>query len=307
MFLDGILEHNRSFVRGREPRPLPAAEALRIAVIACYDPRLCEMIPSALGIEPGRAIVLRTAGAWVRPEGDPIRSLALAVFLFGVTEVIVVGHTSCRMASFASASFIESFRGRGVPREAFGPGDLREWAGAISNPRRGVQSSVDAIASAPFLPRDLIVAGLVLDDATGSLEVVVPPASVTARQASSPPQARAEPATSAAVSDATAAAFHAPPELVREVEAIRSFVKALESTAGWREELARLRDEMERQRSALVRLTLVEKFVRRSAANAREVFAAFERLKKETASATRGLGPEVLIDLFRHASGGPLP
>jgi hypothetical protein len=241
----------------------------------------------------------------VRPDGDPLRSLALAVDLFGVTEVLVVGHTSCRMAAFASAPFIEAFRARGVPREGFGPGDLRDWAGAIPDPKRGVQSSVAAISAAPFLPRDLTVAGLVLDDATGALELVVAPG-VVAPAAAPPavPATTAPPAEQPELAPPTtqAAAETTPPGLSRELDAIRSFVLALETTTVWRQDLARLRADMDRQKGPLARLALIEKFLRRSATNARGVHLAFERLKKETVSASPALEAEHLVDLFRGGS-----
>src|SRR5262245_10303981 len=152
MFLDTILERNKLFVQGREPRPLPPPETIRIAVVACYDPRLDTLISPALGLRPGEAFIYRSAGTVLSPSGESLRSVALAVFMFGVREIAVVGHTSCRMATFQSTAFIDSFRSRGVRREAFGPEDLRVWAGAIPDVKSGVRASVAALLSAPFLP-----------------------------------------------------------------------------------------------------------------------------------------------------------
>ena len=293
MLLDRILEHNRGFVRGRATRPLPAPETLSLVVVACYDPRLDELLPAALGIVPEKTFFLRAAGTVIRPDGDPLRSLALAVFMFGATEILVVGHTSCRMAAFSSAEFIHTFRARGIARDAFGPSDLREWAGAIPDVRHGVATSVQAIASAPFLPKDLILAGLVLDDATGALDVVVQPGTPVAAAPTS--EHAPEPAPERSAAPET----HTPTDpLAGELEAIRSFVASLENAAGWREDLARLRSEMERQRSPAARLGLVERFLRRSAGSARGVAAAFERLVKETGPGGGPRRAERLLDLF---------
>jgi hypothetical protein len=79
------------------------------------------------------------------------------------------------MAAFDTGAFIEEFRRRGVPREAFGDEDLRAWAGAIASPRQGVLVSVAAVREAPFVPRDVRVGGVVLDEVSGELEVVVRP------------------------------------------------------------------------------------------------------------------------------------
>jgi carbonic anhydrase len=198
VFLDQILERNRAFVAGRQARPLPPPERMRLAVVACYDPRLDPLLLPALGLSPGDAFLLRTAGALVQPGSGSLRSLGLAVFMFGVTEVLIVGHAACRMAAFDSAWFIDAFRGRGVPREAFGPDDLRTWAGAIPSPRQGVLLSAANVAAAPFLPRDVSVAGAVLDEATGALQPVLSPGEIPAATAGVAPAPEAPPAPEAA-------------------------------------------------------------------------------------------------------------
>src|SRR5688572_7045242 len=170
MFLDDIFERNRGWVRGRKPQPLPPVSTMRLAVVGCYDPRLDPLLLPALGLEPGDAFLLRSAGALLQPHSTSMRSLGLAIYMFGVTEVLIVGHAACRMAMFDSAAFIEEFRRRGVPRDAFGDESLRTWAGAIASPRQGVLQSVAAVRSAPFVPKDVRVAGVVLDEATGALE-----------------------------------------------------------------------------------------------------------------------------------------
>jgi len=178
MRLDEILERNQEFVRGRAARPLPPPVPVPLAVVGCYDPRLDDLLRPALGLSPGDAILLRAAGARLVAGGDPLRSLGLAAFLFGITEIVIVGHTSCRMAMFETNAFIDAFRRRGLTREAFGLEDLRVWAGAIASPRAGVLESVAAIHAAPFMPKDVAVSGLILNDETGALEVIVKPGEI---------------------------------------------------------------------------------------------------------------------------------
>lgn len=321
MLLDAILEQNRAFVRGRESRPLAAPPTIRAAFVACYDPRLDPLLRPALGLAPEQGFLLRTAGAIARADGDPQRSLALAVHLFGVSEVYVVAHTSCRIGAFSSAEFIDAFRARGVTREAFGDRDLREWAGAFSDPGHAVEGSLRALASSPTLPADLLLGGLLLDDTTGALEVLLPPATAAsyrgsslspsaAAQAYSPDDATPSSLQAAAPASGGSAPVResqtpAEPEeddladLTRELAAVKEFVATLEGTAGWREELTKLREQIDRQKSPLARVTLVEKFLRRSAVNARGVAVAFERLKREAASGRRSFDPEDLVAVFR--------
>jgi carbonic anhydrase len=299
MRLDSILSQNEGFVRGREARPLPPPETIPLAVVACYDPRLDALLYGSLGIDPGEVFLLRTAGALLQPGSSALRSLGLAIYLFGVTEVIVVGHTSCRMADFQSAAFIDAFRRRGVRREAFGQEDLRVWAGAIPDPRRGVAMSLANIAAAPFLPQDLLLAGVVLDDTTGALEVVV-------RPGETPRAVTAEPPVEEAAAQETAAEVET--EAKAEVEiadplagALGELVHHLQAAPRWRDELRQVRRELAREKNPLAKLGLLERLGRKAAAESREVREAFARVQRATASsAGRQRQPEDLVRLFRH-------
>ena len=230
MLVDDILERNRGWVRGRNPQPLPPVETKRLAVVGCYDPRLDPLLLPALGLAPGEAFLLRSAGALLLPGSTSMRSLGLAIYMFGVTEVLIVGHAGCRMAAFDTAAFIEEFRRRGVARDAFGDESLRTWVGAIASPRQGVLQSVAAVREAPFVPKDVRVAGVVLDETTGALELIVRPdqpvegagatiatragampASASSETASRPSSPMAPPAASAAPVAATAAPPAVPP------------------------------------------------------------------------------------------------
>jgi len=320
MALAEILERNRAFLAGRAPKPLPAPESIHQLILACYDPRLDQLLHDALGLDHGDVFLVRSAGAVVALSGDPLRSIALAVYLFDVKAIAVVGHTSCRMAAFETSAFIDLFRRRGVRREAFGHEDLRAWAGAISGPARGVQASVAVLREASCLPRDLEISGLVLDDATGALEVVVRPDEVvSAPQEVLPPQA--EPAPDAhepeppqpqappsklalpkpeAVRPGQAAAA----DLAKLVASAGSLVQVIESHATWRYEIRRLRSELHAERNPLSRVRLIDGFVRKAVTDSREVAAALERLKREAQAAKIQLDEALLLELLRRAIMG---
>jgi len=296
---DRILERNRAYVAGRAARPLPEVQPIRLAVVACYDPRLDDLLLPALGLTHGEAFLFRSAGAQVRSEGL-LRSLGLAVYMFGVREVVVVGHTSCRMAQFDSRAFIDMFRARGVPREAFGASDLREWTGAIASPASGVRQSMSAIATAPFLPRDLAVSGLVLDDATGALEVVgraepaVPPAAAEPAPAPAPDRAGApaeEPAAEEPASD--------------ELDAsLREFALRVRSKARLRGDFDALRAEFGRPGHPLAKLRTLDTFARKASVHSRDVLEAYQRVQRALSAEPRP-DFERLIRLLRGAVEGP--
>ena len=299
MHLEEILRRNRNYRQARPPRPLPPPQSESLAVIACYDPRLDGMLRPALGLGESEGLLLRTPGALLGRQGEPLRYLVLAVYLFGVTEVIVLGHSSCRMAAFDTAAFIEAFRRRGVPRQAFGDGDLRSWAGAIPNPRQGVQESLAAISGSPLLPRDLSVAGLLLDDTTGAVELVVRPGEPLSNAspppgeaATSEPDAHTSPAPPGGpgAQASTTRTSMSPEGIASLVESLQKLIGTLESTGRWSEEIRQLRQELERERNPFARFRLLERFLESAARDSRDVAAAFERLKRE-ALGRRGRHP----------------
>jgi len=328
MALAEILERNRAFLAGRASKPLPPPESIHQLILACYDPRLDQLLHDALGLDHGDEFLVRSAGAVVTPSGDPLRSIALAVYLFDVKAIAVVGHTSCRMAAFETSAFIDLFRRRGVRREAFGHEDLRAWAGAIAGPARGVQASVAVLRGASCLPRDLEVGGLVLDDATGALEVVVRPDEVVsapqevvplqaepaphareaARDASEPrapepqvPQARP---AGASKPEATHQGQAAAADLAKLVASAASLVQVIEAHSTWRYEIRRLRAELHAERNPLSRVRLIDGFVRKAVTDSREVAAALERLKRDAQGAKIQLDEALLMELLRRAIMG---
>lgn len=313
MLIDGILERNRVFVQARQSCPLPPAETMPLVVVACYDPRLDDLLLPSLGLRQGEAFLLRTAGALVLPGGGVMRSLAMAVFMFGATEIVVVGHSSCRMATFKNNEFIETFRRRGVSREAFGSTDLREWAGAIASPSRGVKRSIDSIVGSAFLPHDVVVSGVVLDDTTGALELVTREARASTAAASiSTPAETLEPEHDHDhdhEAQAEPAASPAPPVLVADetdqlVQALVGAVRKVEGQAKWRAETQLLRQQLAETRNPLARFRLLESFLRRVAGDSRDVARSLEQLRGAIGHQNAGALPETLGRLLQRLAGG---
>lgn len=296
MLLDEILESNRSFRQGRAPVPFPEDRALRVVIVGCFDPRLDSLYGSALGFAPGEAVLVRTAGALVRPGSDLLRSLAVAVFRFHIRDIVVVGHTSCRMASFDTAAFIAEFRKRGTAREAFGEEDLRTWAGALASPARGVEASVAAIRGAEFLPRDLVVAGLVMDDATGGLEVVVRPGeSPRLGDDSAEAEAAGNSPGPAEVETTPAAEKAKPSPAPAKSPRVRAVLRAVGASDTFRKEAASLRATLRGQPEPTARIAAVRDFLRHAVEESREVRDAVESLRRE--SGAPGLLREDLLQL----------
>ncbi len=190
--LDEILANNQRFLENISVPHIGHAPRKRTAIITCMDCRLVNMFEPALGLERGDVLELRTAGATIsvpdRPHAanDLIRSLAGGIYLLGVRQVIVVGHTECGLAKVDPTALIASMQALGVdPEQLIQQEGLRDingligWIGAFKDVHLNVQEVVSVIRNSPFLPK-LPVHGLVIDINTGKLTVVDEPSQATA-------------------------------------------------------------------------------------------------------------------------------
>jgi len=184
MVIDEILDHNERFVQRNTLSSIGHAPRRRIAVVTCMDCRLVQMFEQALGLERGDVLELRTAGATIsKPEradgaNDLIRSLAGGIYLLGVREVAVIGHTQCGLAHANSTALTASMQALGVDPQALIEqeklGNIRglmNWLGAFDDVHINVKEVVNVIRDSPYLPK-IPVHGLVIDINTGELEVV---------------------------------------------------------------------------------------------------------------------------------------
>lgn len=184
-WLDIIQFENTQF-RGRiHSDKLPVQRTpSSVGVITCMDPRVNL---AAIGIpcftetgENGSSVrVMRTIGAMAEP-----RSLIIGIFLAGIRELAIVMHTDCGCClafskidlivsnlqnNLASAQLREFKNTIGEPfRE-----NLRVWLKAFEDPRVAVRQEIAAIRLYPFVPKQLIIHGLLYELASGNIEVVV--------------------------------------------------------------------------------------------------------------------------------------
>ncbi|HSL08040.1 MAG TPA: carbonic anhydrase [Pseudonocardiaceae bacterium] len=148
---------------GTGPGALAGRPSLQVAVVACMDARLDPV--QLLGLRPGEAHVIRNAGGVV--TDDVIRSLAVSQRKLGTTEVMLLHHTKCGMATFTDEDFCSELQ------EATG---LRPtWAvGTFRDTEADVRQSVEQVRRSPFLANTTAVRGFVVDVETGDLAEVAP-------------------------------------------------------------------------------------------------------------------------------------
>lgn len=144
--------------------PPPAGTAARgLAVLTCMDARVAPL--SLLGLQVGDAVVLRNAGAQVTAE--VLTTLVLATRLLGVSRIMVIAHTDCKMTKATDADLHEQFLAGGVDTRSLDFATIGDQDAALA---RGVQR----IRSSPYLPAGVAVIGCRYDVRTGRLAVQVP-------------------------------------------------------------------------------------------------------------------------------------
>ncbi len=180
--LDNILEENAKFVAALPESYLHRNDrvskypAKQLAIYTCMDTRLVDFLEPAMGIARGEAKVIKAAGNMITgPFDEVIRSLLVAVYELGVTEIMVVGHEDCGMQHSTSESLKQRMLARGVKPEAIAEieGEFAKWVDAFHHPRQNVERTVAAIKNNPLLPQDVIVHGLLFCPDSGRLEVIV--------------------------------------------------------------------------------------------------------------------------------------
>lgn len=178
MVIDEILEANVHFTEHHHPAQLSHLPRRRMAVVTCMDTRLTHLFEDALGVHRGEIIQLRTAGATINAKdevsGDLIRSLAGAIYLLGVREVAVVGHTECGLSHGNLAALTASMQALGVDPDALPEKgeELLSWLGTFQDVRENVVRVARAIRTSPYLPKTIPVHALVIDIHSGKLELL---------------------------------------------------------------------------------------------------------------------------------------
>lgn len=178
MVIDEILAANETFVGKHQPAHLSHLPRRRIAIVTCMDTRLTHLFEEALGLHRGDVLQIRTAGATISEgqevNGDLIRSLAGAIYLLGVREVAVVGHTDCGLSHGDLARVTAAMQALGVDPETLPEkgADLLRWLGTFQDVRENTARTARAIRTSPYLPRGIPVHALVIDVQSGKLEMI---------------------------------------------------------------------------------------------------------------------------------------
>ncbi len=178
--IDEILAFNREFVasRGYEKFATSKYPDKKIAIVTCMDTRLVELLPAALGLKNGDVKIIKNAGATItNPFDSTMRSLLVAVYELGVTEVMIIGHTGCGVQGMNADEMLHEMRERGISQEHITLMEhcginLSEWLHGFEDTDAAVAETVDLVSHHPLMPQGISVAGYVMDSYTGELRKI---------------------------------------------------------------------------------------------------------------------------------------
>ena len=98
----------------------------------------------------------------------------VGAYELGVTEIMVVAHTTCGACHMSFGHFKEEMLRRGIPVAELTRSDvdLDAWLEGFHDTERSVRSTVEAVVNHPLMPSDVTVRGFIIDSATGELAEV---------------------------------------------------------------------------------------------------------------------------------------
>ena len=168
--LDEILKDNEDFVRNFQGVELPHHPQKKLVVFSCMDCRLIEFFKPALGLKRGDAKIITNAGNTI-VDDDPIRSIAVAIYSLGASEVLVVGHNQCGMAGVDIDGLTSKMLEMGISQDVINQYDLKTWIGSFESEEENVIQVCEKIRNHPLIA-DVPVHGLLIDIVTGELKVL---------------------------------------------------------------------------------------------------------------------------------------
>ena len=158
-----LLGANKEYASTFKSNGLSGEARKGLAIVTCMDSRIDPL--HIVGMEAGDAKILRNAGA--RVTEDVLRTLVLATHLLGVTRILVMPHTDCRMATGEEqeihAAILEK---SGIDTRGI---EIR----TVKDQTKALVTDIQRIESYPLLAKNVKVMGAVFSVETGILTPVV--------------------------------------------------------------------------------------------------------------------------------------
>jgi len=179
--LEDILTYNEAFVSEKLYEPFMTTQFpnKKLVILTCMDTRLKQLLPRAINLQKGDAIIIKNAGAVIsHPFGSIMRSIIVAIYELGAQEVLVIGHHNCGMAKLEANSVLDKAKLRGIDQDTlevlrYSGVNIDAWLKGFTEVEDSVKHSVDIVKNHPLLPSNIPVHGLIIHPKTGKLDTVI--------------------------------------------------------------------------------------------------------------------------------------
>lgn len=179
--LNEILSFNHEFVIEKQYEPYITTKFpdKHIVILTCMDTRLVELLPKAMNFKNGDVKIVSSAGAVINhPFGGIMRSLLVAVYELRANEVYIIGHYDCGMSAIDPEQMLKKMIDRGITQDTinmlnYSGIELDDWLRGFTDVQQTVKHSVEMVRNHPLMIKDIPVHGLVINPATGRLDVVI--------------------------------------------------------------------------------------------------------------------------------------
>lgn len=131
-----------------------------------YGHSLGGVAAAALGLKNGDVKIIKNARATItNPFDSTMRSLLIAVYELGVTEIMIIGHTGCGVQGMDAEEMLHTMRERGISQEHITLMEhcginLREWLHGFEDTDAAVAETVDLVSRHPLMPEGISVADM---------------------------------------------------------------------------------------------------------------------------------------------------
>ena len=160
--IDDLLKYNKEFVANNnyEKYITNKYPDKKLAIVACMDTRLTELLPASLGLKNGDAKIIKNAGGVItHPFGSVMRSLLVAIYELGVKEIMIVGHSDCGVQHMDSEVMLKHMIERGVSQDhidmmRYCGVNFEKWLHGFDFVENSVKETVDFLIHHPLISRD---------------------------------------------------------------------------------------------------------------------------------------------------------
>lgn len=178
--IDKMVEYNKAFVesKGYAPYEATAQPDRNMVILTCMDSRLTRLLPAALGVKNGDVKIVKTAGGILTGATDQVmRSLIVAIYAFGIENVMVIGHDDCGMGKVDNSYLLENMKKRGISEDTLRQLDTLNfntlaWLKGFESVEESVRQSVRLVKGHPLVANDVCARGFVINPHTGLLREV---------------------------------------------------------------------------------------------------------------------------------------